>query len=65
LVIVMSQAEEDMRHAYTFDNFYNTFTTLLRDLYDSVGMSLVFSAASVRTKRGVGVAEIPPQRPSP
>ena len=38
LVIVMSQAEEDTLASYALLTvFYNNFTTLLRDLYDSVG----------------------------
>jgi hypothetical protein len=53
LVFVTSQAEEATRDSYTFDSFYNNFTTLLRDLYDSVGASLISSAASIRTKRGI------------
>jgi len=37
LVIVASQAEEDTRDSYALLTvFYNNFTTLLRNLYDSV-----------------------------
>jgi hypothetical protein len=38
LVIVASQAEKDTLDSHAlFIVFYNNFTTLLRDLYDSVG----------------------------
>ena len=42
LVLVTSQAEEDTLDAYALLTiFYNNFTTLLRDLYDSVEALLV------------------------
>src|SRR5262249_55246231 len=61
LMFITSQVEVDMLHSYAlWTVFYNNFTTLLRDLYDSVGWSWYPLHRLSDTKRGVGIVMIPP-----